>query len=363
MAGGRSRTVLALTLGIGVAGADQPSKFDRHLRRHLSAATDDAPLSVIITVRPGARRGLVQKLLAHGATVNELGLIEATAGRLPAGLLRRLEKDKDVVAISTDAPVRASGITSAVTGVAKLTPFSLRATLGLTASPTYTGNGVTVAVIDSGIHKTSDFGTRIVGSFDFTKGGVAVTPSDSYGHGTAVASVIGGASTHDASLSGVATNVKFVSLRVLGADGSGTTSNVVSALQWAVANRATYKIDIINLSLGHPIYEPAATDPLVKAVESAVRAGIVVVVAAGNVGINPSTGLPAYGGILSPANAPSAITVGAANDQQTTRRTDDTIAPFSSRGPTWYDAYAKPDLVAPGRLVTSAMPPSATCFP
>ena len=89
---------------------------------------------------------------------------------------------------------------------------------------------------------------------------------------------------------GVAPNVSFVSLRVLDATGAGKASQVINAIQWAVNNRAAYGIDVINLSLGHPIYEPAATDPLVQAVEAAVRAGIVVVVSAGNVGTNPTPG-------------------------------------------------------------------------
>ena len=86
---------------------------------------------------------------------------------------------------------------------------------------------------------------------------------------------------------GVAPGVKFVNLRVLDSKGEGSTSNVLLALQWAVANRAAYGIDVINLSLGHPIYESAATDPLVQAVEAAVRAGLVVVVSAGNIGMQP----------------------------------------------------------------------------
>ena len=88
------------------------------------------------------------------------------------------------------------------------------------------------------------------------------------------------------------------------------------AIDFAVANRSKFGIDVINLSLGHPIYEPASTDPLVQAVERASDAGIVVLAAAGNLGVNPTTGLPGYAGITSPGNAPSAITVGSGDDQR-----------------------------------------------
>ena len=119
-------------------------------------------------------------------------------------------------------------------------------------------------------------------------------------------------------------------------------------------NRRALGIDVINLSLGHPIYESAGTDPLVQAVEAAVRAGVVVVVAAGNLGRSTDTGLPGYGGILSPGNAPSAVTVGAVDTLDTSTRLDDFVPTYSSRGPTWYDGLAKPDLVAPGQGLVSA---------
>ena len=67
---------------------------------------------------------------------------------------------------------------------------------------------------------------------------------------------------------------------------------------------------VVNLSLGHPIYAPAADDPLVQAVEQASAAGLVVVVSAGNYGISDATGLPGYTGITSPGNSPSGITAG-----------------------------------------------------
>jgi serine protease AprX len=147
--------------------------------------------------------------------------------------------------------------------------------------------------------------------------------------------------------------VKFLALKVLNKNGVGKTSDVLNALQFAIANKNVFNIGVINLSLGHPIYESAATDPLVQAVEQAVRAGITVVVAAGNYGTNPNTGLAGYGGTASPGNAPSAITVGAAATFGTASRQDDRVAPFSSRGPSWLDGIAKPDLVAPGHALIS----------
>ncbi|MCC6992038.1 MAG: S8 family serine peptidase, partial [Acidobacteria bacterium] len=241
--------------------------------------------------------------------------------------------------------------------VAAVAPYSLRNTLGLDAATNTTaltpanGAGITVAVIDSGLLQDGGGTTRIKTTRDFTTGNPApphINPVDGYGHGTHVAGVMGG---DKAEVKGVAPNISFVSLRVLNNIGAGLTSNVINAIQWAIANKAAYGIDVINLSLGHPIFEPAATDPLVQAVEAAVRAGIVVVTSAGNIGVNPLTGQTGYAGITSPGNAPSAITVGARKTQDTARRSDDTIAEYSSRGPSWYDGYAKPDLVAPGHRV------------
>ena len=142
---------------------------------------------------------------------------------------------------------------------------------------------------------------------------------------------------------------------MLDSNGAGYTSNVIKAVEFAVANRTSLGIHIINLSLGHPIYEPAANDPLVLAVESAVRAGIVVVVSAGNNG-QDDTGAIGYAGISSPGNAPSAITVGTVDHKNTAWPYDDTVAPYSSRGPTWFDGFAKPDILAPGHRRRRAGP-------
>ena len=151
---------------------------------------------------------------------------------------------------------------------------------------------------------------------------------------------------------GIAPGARLVNVRVLGADGTGYTSDVIDGIEWVVANRARYNIRVINLSLGHPVTEACATDPLCEAVNQAVQAGIVVVVAAGNAGQTPD-GRAILGGISSPGNSPYAITVGALNTWGTVDRSDDTVATFSSRGPTAYDLAVKPDVAAPGTKILS----------
>ena len=132
-----------------------------------------------------------------------------------------------------------------------------------------------------------------------------------------------------------------------------------SALEFATTHKTELGVDVINLSLGHPIFESAATDPLVAAVEKAVRAGIVVVVAAGNYGIDPATGEWLRRHCFARQCA-VAITVGSMNPRKTVIRADDRIDPFSSRGPSWFDGFAKPDVVAPGRTLIAPAAPGST---
>lgn len=152
---------------------------------------------------------------------------------------------------------------------------------------------------------------------------------------------------------GVAPKMRLIGLRVLDGQGVGKTSDVIRALEFVTANRSRLGIHVVNISLGHPIYSPAADDPLVQAVQKATAAGLIVVTSAGNKGINETTGLPGYGGVSSPCNAPSAICVGAANTQNTVPRSDDVVAPYSGRGPSWFDGFAKPDVVAAGRKLAA----------
>ena len=115
-----------------------------------------------------------------------------------------------------------------------------------------------------------------------------------------------------------------------------------------------YNIRAINLSLGRPIYEACSRDPLCRAVETAWNSGIVTVTAAGNLGRN------GYATILCPGNSPHSITVGAMKTMATYASSDDLIASYSSKGPTYIDLRVKPDVVAPGNLVVSLLAPGST---
>ncbi len=141
----------------------------------------------------------------------------------------------------------------------------------------------------------------------------------------------------------------------MGADGSGQTSDVIEAIDWAIDNRRQWNIRIINVSLGHPVMESEKDDPLCQAVQRATDAGILVTVAAGNVG-KLADGRPVVGGISSPGNSPAALTVGALNTKQTAARSDDVMATYSSRGPTVIDGIVKPELVAPGNRILASVP-------
>jgi serine protease AprX len=151
---------------------------------------------------------------------------------------------------------------------------------------------------------------------------------------------------------GVAPGAHLVNVRVLGADGSGWTSSVLAGLDWVLKYRSTHRIRVVNLSLGHPVMGPCATDPLCSSIARLNAAGLVVVASAGNRG-RGENGQPQLGTITSPGNSPFALTVGATNTWGTVMRSDDTVTTYSSRGPAPFDWTVKPDVVAPGNKIVS----------
>lgn len=353
-----------------LAGPKSPNhKVDRQVRESL--ATGAATQSVIITVKPGYRDTLRDALKQHGDVIkSEHPLIDALAVELHSVDVDELANQPWIATIAADAFVYAKATLATTvqsTQLAQTVGTTLRDTLGLphiaTAGTPTGATGVGVAIIDSGIAPNDDFTGRIVGFYDFTRGGVATTPYDDYGHGTHIAGLIGSsgkASNYE--YQGIAPAVHLVGLKVLDKNGQGKTSDVIKALEYVIANKDHLNVHIVNLSLGHPIYAPAKDDPLVQAVEKASAAGLVVVIASGNFGEKEKTGDPGYTGVTSPANAPSAITAGSVMTQDSTTRDDDVVAPYSSRGPTWFDGFAKPNIVAPGHNLASDTNPSSYLY-
>jgi serine protease AprX len=338
---------LGATLSAALDGASLPrTKLDRALQ-----LVHGGSVQVIVRAKSGRRTTVRDRLrLQAGGVVSDHALVDGVTVKLSASALSAFDSDDDVTSVSLDAPMVGTAATVAAQGKPA---SSLLATLGLPLD--VSGRRVGVAVVDSGIDPSEDIGPRAF--FDFTAA-AGVHPYDDYGHGTHVSGLIASRgllsqTAAGARYPGVAPKASLISLKVLDANGVAFTSTVLEAIEFAVVNRRALGIDVLNISLGHPILEPAASDPLVQAVEAACRAGIVVVVAAGNVGRTLDAGLPGYAGILSPGNARSAITVGAVDTQDTASRRDDAVASYSSRGPTWYDARAKPDLVAPGNNLVS----------
>jgi len=217
-----------------------------------------------------------------------------------------------------------------------------------------TGQGVTVAVLDTGIDNLPDFAGRLIGGVDLTSSNNPY--QDSYGHGTFVAGLIAGnGASSNGQYSGEAPGAKLVSVKVAGAEGTTHLGTLISGLQWTVDNKNTYGIKVVNISLGYQPSQSTVNNPLDNAVEAMWGAGIAVVVSAGNAG-------PFNGTILAPADDPLVITVGALDDMATQSPADDEMNDFSSVGPTSVDGWVKPDVVTSGRSVVSLAAPASTIY-
>ena len=321
-------------------------------------STANGLVDVIIQFNGTPSKDVMKQLGPYGQIKKQFKSVNAINISLPLATLQSLQTNPSVKYISPNRTMK---------GSLDITTQTVNANLAWASG--WDGTGVGIAVIDSGVAPKADLmasnriNSRVVYSQSFVPG---LDASDQFGHGTHVAGIIAGngsASTglgFTRTLKGVAPNANLINLRVLDANGSATEDGVISAIDQAIALKNTYNIRVINLSLGHPIYETYLLDPLCQAVESAWQAGIVVVAAAGNYGRDNSLNTLGYGTIASPGNDPYVITVGAMNSHGTPYRTDDTIASFSSKGPTLIDHIVKPDLVAPGNGIVSLLA-SPTC--
>ena len=313
-----ARAVLALALGAGLTATALPAASAPVPLAPLLAASGAAtPGAYVVVLRPGSSpQGLVHGLGVKARHVYE-GSLTGFAARLTPGQLDRVRRDPAVESVEPDQVVRADGRQSVTaSGLYGLDRIDQRA-LPLSGSYTYraAGAGVQAYVIDTGLAASHpDFGGRARNVHDATGG----TGADCNGHGTHVAGILGGA-TH-----GVAKSVRLRGVRVLGCDGSGATSDVISAVQWVTAHAV--KPAVANLSLSGGF-----SSALNRAVAGLSSSGVLVAVAAGNDGGDACSS--------SPASAAPALTTAASS------RTDSRAA-FSASG-SCVDTYA------PGVDVTS----------
>jgi serine protease AprX len=330
--------------------------------RELNGLDPNSTVNVIVQYVRTPDKTHTDRIQGHGGRHRQnLDLVKGALVSIAAGKLADLADDPDVALISPDHVV--TGSLDRVVG--SINGYTLANALGSTVYSR--GAGIGIAFVDSGIYPSHPdfkmYGTgasRIV----YTQSFVDSDPSDKYGHGTHVIGIAAGMDSSNTGATrwfwGTAPSANIISLKALDANGTGTDSSVINAINKAIQLKSTYNIRVLNLSLGRPVTTSYKTDPLCQAVEAAWKAGITVVVAAGNFGRDNSMSNNGYGTITAPGNDPYVITVGAVNSKDNTDRTDDTIATYSSKGPTAIDHIVKPDLVAPGNRVVSYQSVSAT---
>ena len=334
----------------GLDNGEALGKAHRSLLREAEGTRGPTLDLIVGETRPdsGEAEELVDEL--GGSVTHELPILGGFSATLPRNALSGLLGSPAVAHVWGDGRIRMNILDlDLLDGMDSVAANKVwRQSIRLPSS--YSGAGVGVAVLDTGVTRVADLGNRVRVRVDFTPDHDGY---DRYGHGTHMAGLIAG----DGALSGgtwagAARKANLISVKVAGKDGSTDVSVVIAAMQWIVAHRSAYNIRILNLSFGTDAIQPYLLDPLDYAVEQVWRSGIAVIVAAGNRGSLPGT-------INKPGDDPFVITVGAADIRGTAGTGDDQVASFSSRGPT-HDLVAKPDLVAPGIGLVSHRAPGST---
>lgn len=296
---------------------------------------------VIVQLAPFRDRAAVQELHTtieqYNKTVANLELINSLATSLPLAAIKELSASPLVTRISLDREIRTL-LDVAVPAIQANSLWGKK----------YSGEDVTIAIMDTGIYPHPDFllpRKRLLAFRDFVKNKTA--PYDDNGHGTHCAGAAAGNGYSSAGkYCGPAYDAGIVAVKILNKMGVGKASAAIKGLEWLLANRQKYKIKIITLSFGYKATVSYREDPLCQALEKAWETGLVVCTAAGNDGPDPQT-------VNSPGIHPTFITVGAFDDQNTIGSTDDEVADYSSRGPT-IDGLTKPDFLFPGSNIISA---------
>ncbi|MCA9793144.1 MAG: S8 family peptidase [Candidatus Eremiobacteraeota bacterium] len=319
------------------------------------AATAEGKIPVIVQAD---QEGMVEAQdtftrLTGVTELEDLHLINGFAAEVTPEALNRLNESGQKLKVTVDEEVHLIDPVLPEESGPRPELDNAMATLGVDKlwEQGYRGQGVTIAVIDTGIYPHPDLQDRIVAFKDWVAG--RTEAYDDQGHGTHVAGDAGGNGTmSDGRYMGAAPEANLVGIKVLDKHGSGRLSDIIKGVQWAVDHKDEHHIDIINMSLGGPVFASYKEDPVAQAVGEAINHGIIAAVAGGNSGPKPST-------IGTPGNHPQAFTVGALDDHGTRTRADDDVAFFSSRGPTSIDGLTKPDILSPGVAITAANSPGS----
>src|SRR5437763_1234977 len=235
-----------LLVPTGSFGQGASHKIDHAVAAKLQSSPT-SPQRVIITTLPASRAAIKQSLNARGNTVlGENARFSTLTANVAGGDISMYAGNATVTGIHADAKILSHTVPGG--GGSGSAVSALRDTLGL-SSTTFTGAGIGIAVIDSGVKSINDFAGRLY-FYDFLNGapGNLITAADDYGHGTHVAGLLGGSgATSNGQYKGVAPGARVVALRVLDANGQAYTSDVINAINFAITNKTAPGIDIINL--------------------------------------------------------------------------------------------------------------------
>lgn len=317
------------------------------------AASEEAArfVSVIVQGFNGSAEARQAVESVGGKVTRDLSFINGVSAKVPADALSLLEANSSVFQVSEDAEV---GFHIAFDGAQTAHQLTKVTNASKLWSQGITGRGVTVALVDTGVYNHPDLAGRVVCGADFThEAGTDAECQDTFGHGTFMAGQIAGNGANSSGkYKGSAPEANIVSVKAAPYDGSTDVSTILASIQWVVAHKDAYGIDVLNLSLGSDSTQDYRLSPLNYAVEKAWSEGIVVVVSASNSG-------PDSGTITKPGDDPYVITVGASNHEGTLPTDDDMVPVFSGRGPTPSNGFAKPDVVAPGVHTVSLRSPGS----
>jgi serine protease AprX len=324
-----------------------------------AATTPGATTRVVVRGLPGTQRSVERAVTAVGGRVTRgLPILDGVAATVPANAVARLRGFRAVAAVTPDTSGRVLAMDPAL-GYDTATDTGglglVRAIVGADKlwARGWTGKGVDVAVIDTGVASVKGLtsGNVVNGpdlSFDSQR--ADLRHKDGFGHGTHMASIIAGRDaagtvasyTAPGTFTGVAPDARIVSVKVGASDGAADVSQVIAAIGWVAENRNRngLNIRVLNLSYGADSTQSWRDDPLAFAAEAAWRKGILVVVAAGNDGTTKEE-------LADPAMDPNLLAIGASDPQGTVTTTDDVLPSFSNRG----TRLRYVDVVAPGTRV------------